>query len=74
MEFSIKLHTIESGWSIVYIEGSQVVISKNIAFLSPKINLVLANSTDPDDEMPHHYMGICCLLNYPFRGLQSSKG
>ena len=29
MEFSIKLDTIKSGWSIVYIEGSQVIISKN---------------------------------------------
>ena len=30
MEFSIKLHTIKSAWSIVYIEGSQVIISKII--------------------------------------------
>ena len=28
MEFSIKLHTIKSGWSIVYIEGSHVIIKK----------------------------------------------
>ena len=32
MEFSIQLHTIKSEWSIVYIVGSQVIISKNICF------------------------------------------
>ena len=29
MEFSIKLHTMKSGWSIEYIEGSHIIISKN---------------------------------------------
>ena len=34
----------------VYIEGSQVIISKkDIVFLSMKINFVLANSADPDE-------------------------
>ena len=28
IEFSIKFHTFKSGWSIVYIERSQVIISK----------------------------------------------
>ena len=32
----LKLHTIKSGWSIVYIEGSKVIISKNNVFLSLK--------------------------------------
>ena len=58
MEFSIKLHTIKSGWSIVYIEGSQVIISKNIIFLSLKINFVLANSADP--WIYSIYLGMCC--------------
>ena len=44
MEFSIKLHTIKSGWSVVYNEGLHVIISKNIAFLSLTIDFVLANS------------------------------
>ena len=55
MKLSIQLHTciIKSGWSIVYIEGVQVTISKkNITFVSLKINFVLANSADPD-EIPH---------------------
>ena len=29
----ILLFTIYPGWSIVYIKGSQVIITKNIAFL-----------------------------------------
>ena len=29
MEFSIKFDTAKSGWSIVYIEGPQVIILKN---------------------------------------------
>ena len=41
-----------SGWSIVYIEGSRVIIFKNNVFLSLEIDFVLANSADPD-EMPH---------------------
>ena len=28
MEFSIKFHTVKSGWSMVYIEGLQAIISK----------------------------------------------
>ena len=28
MEFPIKFDTVESGWSILYFEGSQAIISK----------------------------------------------
>ena len=34
MEFSIKLHTIESRWLILYIEGSQDIILKKCISLS----------------------------------------
>ena len=69
MEFSIKLHAIKSEWSI---EVSKVIISKKnfIAFLSLKMNFVLANSADPY-EMPHYvafHLGLHCLSKYPFRG------
>ena len=40
------------GRSIVYIKRSQVIISKQIIFLSLKIFCVLANGEDPD-EIPH---------------------
>ena len=76
MEFSIKLHTIKSGWSNVYFEGTKVIISKNILFLSLKIDFVTANSADLD-EMPLHaafHLGLHCLPKYPFRGFWSSKG
>ena len=73
----IKLHTIKLGWSIPYIEGSQVIILKKIiVFLSLKIDFVLANSVDPD-EMLHYaafHLGLHCLPNYPFRVYWSSKG
>ena len=70
MEFPIKFDTAKSGWSIVHIEGSQVIISKNIIFLSLKIDFVIANSVDPD-EMPHYvafHLGLQCSSKYPFRG------
>ena len=38
MHFSIMLHTIKSGWSIIYIEGSKVMISQTIVFLSLNIS------------------------------------
>ena len=64
MEFSIKFDTVKSGKFIIYIEGSQAIISKkNIVFLSLKINFVLANSVYPD-EMPHFaafHLGFLCL-------------
>ena len=53
MEFSIKLHKIKSGWSIEYTEGSHIILKKNSAFLSLKIDFVLAHSADPN-EMPVH--------------------
>ena len=74
MECSIKFDTVRSGWSIVYIEGSQVIISKKyLSFL--KINFVLAKSADPD-EMPHYaafHLGLHCLPKYWFRCFWSSK-
>ena len=48
MEFSIKLYAIKSGLSIVYNEGSQVIIQKIFYFLSLEIYFVLANSADQD--------------------------
>ena len=47
-EFLIKYDTVKPGWSIIYIEGSQVIIFKNIIFLSVRIDFVLVNSADPD--------------------------
>ena len=44
MEVPIKCDTVKSGWSIVYIEGSQVMIFKKYCFFSLKIDFVSANS------------------------------
>ena len=71
MEFPIKFDTVESGWSIVYIVGSQVIISPKYC-ISPKIDFVFANSVDPD--YAAFQLGLHCLPKYPFRGFWSLKG
>ena len=53
MEFSIKLHKIKSGWSIVYIEGAKVIFSKKYCIFFFKDRFVLANSADPDEMLYH---------------------
>ena len=45
MGFSIKLHAIKTGWFIVYIEGTQVIISKNIAYNKTCFKRPLKNNT-----------------------------
>ena len=62
MEFSVKFYTVKPGCSIIYFTGSPVIISKNIVFLSLKIDLVLAISADPD-KMPlfaAFHLGLHC--------------
>ena len=69
----MKLDTIMSGWSIVYIE---VTGATNILFLSLPINFFLANSADPN-EMPHYavfYLGLHGLRKDSFWGFWSTKG
>ena len=40
MDFSLKSDTFKSGWSIVYIEWSQIMISEKIVFFSLKVDFV----------------------------------
>ena len=63
MEFSITVYTVNSVWSIVYIEGSQVIISKYYYIFSLKIGFVLANSADPDEMLNYaaFHLGLHCL-------------
>ena len=61
------LDTLKSGWSIFYIKGSKVIISK-VIFHSLELELFLANSADPD-EMPQYaafHLGLQFLPKYPF--------
>ena len=63
----------KSGWSILFIE---VILSKNILFLSLKIDFVIVKGADPD-EMPHYvafHLCLHCLPKYPFRGFYSPQG
>ena len=71
MDSSFWFDRINMGLSIVYIEGLQIIISKeNCVFLLLIIIFVLANSVYPD-EMLHYaafHLGFCCLPKYTFRG------
>ena len=61
MEVSIKQYRIKSGWFIVYIKGSHVIL--NYFIFSLIIDFV-------HDEMPHYaaiHLGFHCLPNYPLR-------
>ena len=72
----MKFDTVKLGWSIVYIEGSQDMISKIFSYLSLRINFVLANSADLE-EMPCYaasHLSLHCLPKYPLRGFWFSKG
>ena len=53
MEYSIQFETVTSGWSIVYIEGSQDLISVKICTSFSSDWLVIANSVDPDTKLHH---------------------
>ena len=53
MKVHIMLHTLELGWRIVNIEGSQVIYKTNLVFLSLYINFVLINNADYD-ELSHY--------------------
>ena len=76
IEFSIKLCTKKSGWSIVYIQGSQVIFTKQHSIFPLKIHSVSENSADPY-EISHYVafnLGLHCLPKYLTRGSRSSKG
>ena len=70
MEFTIKFDTDKSGWPIVYIEESYVMVSKTYFIVSVKIVFVLTNSAEPAG-MPHDvtfHLGLHCLPKFPFFG------
>ena len=48
-------------------------LKRYIVFLSPKINLVLANSSDPDERshFAQNHLGLHCLPKDPLRGFSS---
>ena len=61
MESSFLFDTINLGWSIVYIDGSQVIFSKSV--------FTLVHSVDPD-EIVHHaafHLRLHCLPKYAFK-------
>ena len=79
MDSSLWIDTINLGWSIIYTEGLQAIVSKQYrnSFSEEKlIVFILANSEDPD-EMPHYaafHLALHCLQKYQFMGLHYTKG
>ena len=60
----------------VYIQGSQVIFTKQHSIFPLKIHSVSENSADPY-EISHYVafnLGLHCLPKYLFRGSRSSKG
>ena len=73
MDSSFWFAAINLGCSVVYTEGSQVLIFN--AFLSLKIVHGIANCVDPD-EMQHYgafHLGLHCLPKNSFRDFWSSQ-
>ena len=77
MELLIKFDTVKSRWSIVYIEGSPLTISKIIIFISLqlKIDFILANSADSDamQHLRHFDLGLHSLSKYPLWGFTTQR-
>ena len=68
MELSIKFCAIKSGWSIKYIQGPQVKISKQYCFSISEYRFYFINSVDPDEMLHYHvafHLGLHCLPKYP---------
>ena len=70
MEFSKKLPTVKAEWSIVYLEGLQIVVSKKYCIFFSEYLFWVANSADPDEML---LLGLHCLPKYPFRSFQATK-
>ena len=60
---------------IIYIDVSQVIISKKYCISISEDPFVLANSADPDKMPPSvaFHLGFHSLQKYPFRGFQSDE-
>ena len=70
MDFPIHIDTISMGLSILSFKRTQVEVSNCDDFLSLNVDLILANSADPD-EMQHYaafHLDLHCLPKYPLRG------
>ena len=75
MGFSMKFDTVNSGWSIVYIEGSLVITSKRYCN-SNFVDGVCLSNIAYSDEMPHlaaFHLGLHCLPKYLFMGIHTTK-
>ena len=68
MEFPIEFDTVKSGWCIVYIEVSQVIIFSKYGISVSEDCFCLSKQCSPD-EMLHFaafHLGLHCLPKYLF--------
>ena len=68
--------TVMSVWSIIYIEGSQVIIYEKYGISFFEDQFCLSKQCSPD-EMLHYaafHLGLLCLPKYLFRGFMVHKG
>ena len=72
MDIPIKLHTV---WSIVYSEGSQVIISKTYCISFSEDPFCLSKTTDFDGQGLHDpdRLSLHCLPKYLFKGVWSAN-
>ena len=64
MNYSVWFDTMNMGWSIVQIKGSQFLISKINMYFSQSILFLFYKNSENPDEMPHSvtfYLGLHCL-------------
>ena len=56
--------------------GHRLQFPENVVFFSLKIDVVLANSADPDEMPPYaaFFMGLHCMPKNMFRGFRSTNG
>ena len=66
-DLTIKFNAIKSGWSILYIEGTQVILSKMLYYLSLKTLSKRCRS------LAAFHLGLHCLPKYPFTYIQALK-
>ena len=76
MDYSIHIDTISMERAILYFQRLLVAFSIKLYILSLKNVFILANGVDPDEMPPYvvFYLGLHCLHNYLFRGIENEKG
>ena len=76
MDFPIHIDAISMGLPTQVWDCPLCTLRSYNSDVYLSLNLILANNADPDEMLhfPAFHLGLHCLLKYPFRGLQYTKG